>query len=353
MSKALRWLLAFSIFPQILMLKLLTHYPQIVETYYSNLLYPFISKLFRLVFGWLPFSIGDLIYSMGLIYMLRWLYKLTKKGFKQMRLKDDLIGIMVAASSVYFMFHLLWGLNYYRMPIEQRLNLNSEYTTTALIEVTQKLIVRSNALHSEISKDPSKQFEIPYNFKKISKKVTQGYTALSISYPFLAYETPSQKQSVYSLPLAYMGFSGYLNPFTNEAQVNSKTPVNSIPLTLAHEQAHQLGYAAESEANFVAFLATYNHKDPYFRYAAHTFALRYCLKDLYKRDKTTFEVLINNIHLGITKDFRNREKHWAQFENPLEPIFKRVYGGFLKANQQTLGIKSYNQVVALVVNYMN
>ena len=353
MSKALRWLLAFSIFPQILMLKLLTHYPQIVETYYSNLLYPFISKLFRLVFGWLPFSVGDLIYSMALIYILRWLYKLTKKGFKQLRLKDDLIGVMVAASSVYFMFHLLWGLNYYRMPIEQRLNLNSEYTTTALIEVTQKLIVRSNALHSEISKDPSKQFEIPYNFKKISKKVTQGYTALSVSYPFLAYETPSQKQSLYSLPLAYMGFSGYLNPFTNEAQVNSKMPVNSMPLTLAHEQAHQLGYAAESEANFVAFLATYNHKDPYFRYTAHTFALRYCLKDLYKRDKTTFEVLINDIHSGITKDFRNREKHWAQFENPLEPIFKRVYGRFLKANQQTQGIESYNQVVALVVNYMN
>lgn len=353
MSKALRWLLAFSIFPQILMLKLLTHYPQIVETYYSYLLYPFISKLFRLVFGWLPFSVGDLIYSMALIFILRWSYKLIKKGFKQIRLKDDLIGVMVAASSVYFIFHLLWGLNYYRMPIEQHLNLNSEYTTTALIEVTQKLIVRSNALHSEISKDPSKQFEIPYNFKKISKKVTQGYTALSISYPFLAYETPSQKQSLYSIPLAYMGFSGYLNPFTNEAQVNSKTPVNSMPLTLAHEQAHQLGYAAESEANFVAFLATYNHKDPYFRYAAYTFALRYCLKDLYKRDKTSFKTLSNNIHSGITKDFRNREKQWAQFENPLEPIFKRVYGGFLKANQQTQGIESYNQVVELVVNYMN
>ena len=353
MSKALRWLLAFSIIPQILMLKLLTHYPQIVETYYSNLLYPFISKLLRLVFGWLPFSVGDLIYSMALIFMLRWLYEFIKKGFKQLRLKEDFIGIMVAASSIYFMFHLLWGLNYYRMPIEQRLNLNSEYTTTALIEVTQKLIVRSNGLHSEISKDRSRRFEIPYDFKKISKKVTQGYTALSISYPFLAYGLPSQKQSLYSLPLTYMGFSGYLNPFTNEAQVNSKTPVNSMPLTLAHEQAHQLGYAAESEANFVAFLVTYNHKDPYFRYAAYTFALRYCLKDLYSRDKKTFEALTNNIHSGITKDFRNREKQWAQFENPLEPSFKLFYGGFLKANQQTQGIESYNQVVALVVNYMN
>ena len=77
------------------------------------------------------------------------------------------------------------------------------------------------------------------------------------------------------------------------------------------------------------------------------------MKDLYKRDKKTFKAFTNNIHSGIKKDFRNREKQWSQFENPLEPIFKRVYGGFLKANQQTQGIESYNQVVALVVNYMN
>ena len=97
MSKALRWLLALSIFPQILMLKILTHYPQIVETYYSNLLYPFISKLFRLAFGRLPFSVGEIIYSIALIYVLRWLYKLTKKGSKQLRLKDDLIKIMTVS----------------------------------------------------------------------------------------------------------------------------------------------------------------------------------------------------------------------------------------------------------------
>jgi len=36
----------------------------------------------------------------------------------------------------------------------------------------------------------------------------------------------------------------------------------------------------------------------------------------------------------------------------LEPIFKVFYSHFLKANNQTKGIESYNYVVALLVDYL-
>jgi hypothetical protein len=38
-----------------------------------------------------------------------------------------------------------------------------------------------------------------------------------------------------------MGFGGYLNPFTNEAQVNYLG--SNVFLTANHEMAHQMGYA--------------------------------------------------------------------------------------------------------------
>ncbi|MBT8180448.1 MAG: DUF3810 domain-containing protein, partial [Eudoraea sp.] len=53
--------IALSIIPQIIIVKWLGSYPELIENYYSKGLYPFISKLYRLVFGWLPFSMGDLI----------------------------------------------------------------------------------------------------------------------------------------------------------------------------------------------------------------------------------------------------------------------------------------------------
>ena len=58
-----------------------------------------------------------------------------------------------------------------------------------------------------------------------------------------------------------MGFSGYLNPFTLEAHINSTLPKISLPITIAHEMAHQNGIAAENDANFMGFKQCYTHTD--------------------------------------------------------------------------------------------
>ena len=75
-----------------------------------------------------------------------------------------------------------------------------------------------------------------------------------------------------------MGFSGYFNPFTNETQLNWHTPKNSQPITQAHEQAHQLGFAAENEANFIAFLVSNENNNIFIRYSA----LNICIEALFK-----------------------------------------------------------------------
>jgi hypothetical protein len=52
-----------------------------------------------------------------------------------------------------------------------------------------------------------------------------------------------------------MGFSGYLKLFTNEAQVNIARCI-AFPMTTNHEMAHQMGFASETECNFIGFLAS-------------------------------------------------------------------------------------------------
>jgi hypothetical protein len=44
--------------------------------------------------------------------------------------------------------------------------------------------------------------------------------------------------------------------FTNEAQVNYIGPMYSFPMTTNHEMAHQMGFASETECNFIGFLAS-------------------------------------------------------------------------------------------------
>ena len=47
---------------QILVLQLLKNVPEFIESFYSTGIFPVISKISRYIFGWIPFSIGDLFY---------------------------------------------------------------------------------------------------------------------------------------------------------------------------------------------------------------------------------------------------------------------------------------------------
>ncbi len=95
------------LFPiQILVLQVLKRFPEFIETYYSTGIFPVISKISRFIFGWIPFSIGDIFYLLLIIYALRWIYKNIR------RVKTDpkhfLLDVFSALSIVYLAFNLLW-----------------------------------------------------------------------------------------------------------------------------------------------------------------------------------------------------------------------------------------------------
>ena len=349
MLKKKKTIIALSLIPQVLLVKLLSNYPEFVEQYYSNGVYPVISKVFRFTLGWMPFSFGDLIYTFAGIYAIRWFYKNRKRLRKDT--KNWLVDVFAAVAIIYGAFHLFWGLNYHRLPLHKSLNLARDYTTEQLVHVTKALIKKSNTLHFEITKNDTIKADIPFSKGDIFKMVPTGYTNLKKSFPHLAYTPKSLKKSLYSYPLTYMGFSGYLNPLTNEAQVDGLIPVYKFPTTSAHEIAHQLGYAAENEANFIGFLAITSHDNIYFRYTGYTFALRFCLNEIYRRDEALYESIAESVNTGILKNYKEVREFWEAHKNPAEPLFKSFYGNFLKANKQSKGMKSYNYVVALIVNY--
>lgn len=349
MLKNKKTLIAFSIIPQYILIKWLAHYPEFIERYYSNGIYPYISKIFRFMLAWIPFSFGDLVYAFAIFYMIRWLYKNRKRLRKDT--KHWFIDVFSALSVLYFAFHLFWGLNYYRLPLHKNLNLESDYTTEQLVNVTKKLIAKSNAIHSKIIKIDSLPINIQYTKSSILNMVPLGYKALSKEFPHLEYYPKSIKKSLFSVPLTYMGFSGYLNPLTNESQVDYLIPKYNFPTTASHEVAHQLGYAAENEANFIGCLAAINHQDIYFKYSGYTFALRFCLNEIYRRDESLFDSITKTVNGGILKNYQEMREFWDAYQNPAEPLFKKTYSSYLKANKQDKGMESYSYVVALFVNY--
>lgn len=349
MQKYLKSILAFSIVLQIIFLKIIARFPDVVEQLYSNGLYVYISKLMRYAFGWVPFSVGDILYTLATIYILRWLFVNRKRIIKDT--KAWILDVLSAVSIGYFTFHLLWAFNYYRLPLHKALNIEKDYTTEALVATTERLISTVNTVHIAITNNDTIKVDMPYSKTELLQKVPKGYDKLSKKFPHLAYQPKSVKRSIYSLPLTYMGFSGYLNPFTNEAQIDGLIPTFKYPTTASHEVAHQLGYAAENEANFIGSMAAMHHDDIYFKYSGYAFALRHCLHEIYRRDPKQYETLVTKVNKGILKNYQEVRDFWDSYQNPTEPLFKSTYDTFLKANNQVDGMESYSYVVALLVNY--
>lgn len=349
MPRRTRLILVILLPIQIILLMILKSFPEFVETYYSQGIYPFFSKIPRWLFGWLPFSIGDVFYPLIGVLALRWIYK----NFRRLRYQPLalLLDVVAAASVVYFVFHILWGLNYYRVPLHRTLDVDRDYTTEELIDMTKRFIQKSNEVHEALGYADTTKIDLPYTNREIMDAAVLGYDELKDQYPNLAYSPLSVKQSGWSLGLTYMGYSGYYNPFSGEAQVNRLIKSYRFPVVSSHEIAHQLGYAAENEANFLATLATVHHPDPYVQYTGYIFALRYLVNEVARRDLDTYRELVEQIHPGILKGYKEMREFWESYENPLENISKAFWNQFLKANNQEKGIMSYSYMVALVINY--
>ena len=349
MKKKSQIVLAILLPIQVILIKFLAGNEWFIEIWYSRGIYPYISRIMRWSLGILPFSFGDVLYTLLVIFIFRWLIKRFKTRFKKP--KEWIVEMFASLSIVYFCFHLFWGFNYYRLPLHQSLDIDNEYSTEELVLLTEKLIEQSNKTHLEIIENDSVKVEIPYSKAEIFDFTVKGYDHIKNNFPELTYTGRSLKRSIFSWPLTYMGFNGYLNPLTAEAQVNTTILPFKIPTTASHEVGHQLGFAKENEANFIACLVTINHLDPYFRYCGFTFALRYCLAELFRRDRELGEKLIKTINPGILKNYQEVEDFWLKHQNPFEPLFQTFYNHFLIVNNQQEGLRSYSYVVALLVNY--
>jgi hypothetical protein len=80
-------------------------------------------------------------------------------------------------------------------------------------------------------------------------------------------------------------------------------------------------------------------------------AFGYCISELRKRDANLSRKLWKSVNNGIVKDYKESYEFWQNYKNPFEPIIKKGYSTYLKANKQEKGIESYNYVVNLLICY--
>lgn len=323
-----------------------------IEKNYANGFYPKLASTLRLIFGWMPFSLGDLIYSFVTISVLWQLGKFAVRLFhKTDSWRKKLTPLLTAGTIllfVYVYFYLFWGLNYYRKGIEDQLGLkNDKFEKQQLIDLNTYLLTELNK-RKEICLQ--KKDTIMSN-QRMFQAARDGYSKLEQQFPYMRYRYSSIKPSMFGRIGNYIGFQGYYNPFTGEGQVNTAIPNFLQPYVTCHEMAHQVGYASESEANFVGFLAATHSSDTLMQYSSYLDMFLYAWTNLKMVDTTAAKQFGDQLHVGIKRDLNTYRKFIYDHRTFVSDWTDLLYDYYLKQNRQRKGIESYREVTGWVIAY--
>lgn len=336
-------------------IKLYASATSLVESQYSTGFFSKLSEIQRYLFGWIPFSAGDILYAALAVWLLYkfsrivlFFFRKKEQGAWRNKLKKNVYSLAVASCLLYIIFNLFWGINYNRKGIAWQLNLSgTKYSAGELKQLNGLLVQKVNAAKQSLVLSNQKYPEQQALFKR----VTAAYKLVEQHYPFLQYRHQSIKESIWSTIGNYGGFTGYYNPFTGEAHVNTTVPPFIQPFTACHEVGHQLGYAKEDEANFVGYIAATASNDSLFHYSAYLEMFLYANRNLYFTDSTAAKNFSQTLSAPVAADIKEWILFNRKFISPAAPLFKILYGWFLRNNQQPQGMLSYDAVTGLLIAY--
>lgn len=317
---------------------------------------PFFINAFSSFFEWqktihqklfapIPFSVGDIFYVILAATILIFLFKILKKKTRN----TYLVKLLVILNLVYFSYQIFWGQLYFQKPIIEQLP-PEEISLEETKSLTFKYLNLCKQTRELVKEDENGVFKIQ-NLSTIESEILSQQRQVP---EFLSGKKSTTinnfKPSLFRIVMSYTGILGYYNPFTAEAQYNAELPSTQIPFTLAHESAHQLGFAREQEANFIGYLLGKNSKNSELKYSVEYFVLRSLLNSLAEKNPQFVKKVLEDYSHAMKRD-RIHEKMFAQKHDGILSIFFDLSNDlFLKSNQQQ-GSITYSYFVDLMVRY--
>jgi hypothetical protein len=339
-----------------LLVRLASGAPTIVESAFSNGLYPVIRNGISAVTRLVPFSLAEALIVSGAVFIVIFL---VIRIFRAIFLRKDalikllslIITLALLASWLLFFFYFSWGFNYYRPGIDKKLDLpEREYSAEELELVCYDLADRAARLREKVVTDEAGVFKCDTG--KVKEAVINAWTEFGASRPSFKAEVPTAKSVFFSEALSAAGISGIFIPFTEEPNINVHQPSLYIPFSAAHETAHYMGFAREEDANFLAFLVLKDSADPALAYSAAMHALVHCGNSLAKLDRDAYRVLRESYPEAVERDLAAYSKYLEAYEDgAVYNTMNDLNDSYLKFNDQEKGVLSYEEDTSLILRY--
>ncbi len=320
--------------------------PGVVERTFSTRLYPSIQHIVTPLSNRVPFAVFDLLCVGAVLLVATVLTRAVRASTRSRSLRPaarTLGYIALGAAGVYLWFLLFWGLNYRRIPMTERLEMNGTGAVpSAVLQLGHDAVNQLNALYSEAH--ALGWHEQPVDDEALRRGFAEIQGALSEAPPAV----PGRlKSTLFGPYFRWASVDGMVNPFGLEVLANPDLLPFERPFVAAHEWAHLAGYADESEASFVGWLACLRG-GPAARYSAWLLMYWQVAAELTQSERASLSAALAP---GPRADLeaivaRLRRGEWPLLRN----AGWQVYDQYLKANRVEEGVRSYGLVVTLVLS---
>jgi hypothetical protein len=299
-----------------------------VERWYSRTLYPPLQHVLTGASNLAPFALFDVLWLSaiaGTAVVLR--RRVREHGWKRGLLR--VAGALARGAAVtYLVFLATWGLNYRRVPMFEKVVFDPNRVTRAADSALGALTARElNATYAAAHARPISLDPLAAAFQDTLRALDGSPITLG-----------RPKQTWLGWYFHETSIAGMTNPFLLETLIAPDLLDVERPFVIAHEWAHLAGYADESEANFIAYVAC-RHADDTARYSAALAIIAYTHPGDPRRV----------LDLGPRMDIFALNERYARTSGALRFAAKEGYDKYLKANRVERGIESYDAVVQLIL----
>lgn len=322
-------LLAFLPLPLALLLRAFAiRHPAWTEQVFSQGLYPALARVISRVMAVCPIPVVEVAIPVLIALAIWWVVR--RRFFR----------LLAVALLIPAIFLGGWGINYFRLPLEE----------TLALPVVSSSVAELEALCAYLIHDANEGYMPPPEGDLLAQ-VPTAMDAAARQWPIPAGGFAAPKYAL-SSPLLSRGLiEGITSPFTAEALVNRGIPAVSIPYVACHETAHVRGFAREEDASLIAYLACIASDDAFFRYSGTLGAAMSALSALRKADEAAYATAWATLSAPVRQDIAAHAAYWNAYrQTPAAQTAQQVNDTYLRvASEGTQGTYAYGRVVDLLL----
>lgn len=322
-----------------------------IERYYSEGVYIYI-RLAQDALSWIaPFPLIYILLLLITISVLLSLFRLYRKvGSVSAKIFSLALNAAGFIAAFIFFFQILWGWNYARVPVAEKMGLNikpfpPDELEADFFQVTDSLLALRARLHNQ----DSLALDATWLPDELGKRLRKNLKATLEEH---AYNNQGQVRVRAVRPegvLLRFGTAGIYLPWVGEGHYDSGLHPIQIPYVMAHEMAHGYGFGDEGVCNFWAYLTCLRSSNDFVRYSGTLGYWRYLASEYRRQAPEAYkEAYHTYLTSSIRADLRAIYENSERFPDLMPRVRDFAYDTYLKAQGVEDGLKSYSQVIMMV-----